>query len=156
MGLLRRPPLKAVTVLLGAGLVVAVGASIWQAQQSAQDKRLLQGEITDLRYQVSQDRLAATATPTPSPDITPNPSPDASPTPTPVLGDTTQVLTKIISNPSVNGYANLHTGMGASSSVIEKLPNGTSVTLGTSGNGSYQQVTAPDGKTGYVVKSWLK
>jgi hypothetical protein len=86
-----------IAVALGIGFGASVFLNISQSQQAAQDKRLLQGTITDLRYQVNQDKLAS-AGPSPSPLATPQ-STDATPTPSPssspaVAGAATMVISE--------------------------------------------------------------
>jgi hypothetical protein len=62
---------------LGAGFIASAYLNFYQHQQSAQQQSLLQGQITDLRYQVNQDHLS----PSPSASLLPTtqPSPSASP-----------------------------------------------------------------------------
>lgn len=67
-------------VVLGLGFGASAYLNYAQHQQAASDKKLLQGQITDLQYQVKQDQLAA-ASPSPSPSDSPSPSPSASPAP---------------------------------------------------------------------------
>lgn len=57
-----------------------------QYQHAVSDKKLMQGEISDLKYQINEDKAAQVAgtRPSPSPsesDTDPAPSPSASPTP---------------------------------------------------------------------------
>jgi uncharacterized protein YgiM (DUF1202 family) len=151
------------SVVLAAVLGLAFGGSAFlnfeQHQRAEQDKKLLQGEIVDLRYQVKQDQLAAGGNPSPSPaaSASPEPSPSASPSPEPsstpaVLGDSTPVP----KTATLKTAANLHSGPSAKSSVIAKMvPKGSVVTLGGSASGGYQQVTI-NGKTGYVLASFLQ
>jgi len=75
---------------LGLGLAASVYLNYYQYQHSAQDKQLLQGQITDLRYQVVRDAQAA-STPIPSPSGSASPTPSATATPATVLG--AQVVT---------------------------------------------------------------
>ncbi len=72
-----------IMVTLGLGFAASVFLNITQSQHAAQNEKLLQGEITDLRYQVNQNTQAS---PTPLPSNSPSPSPVAvsSPAPTTV------------------------------------------------------------------------
>lgn len=60
---------------LGVGFIASAYLNFYQHQQSAQQQSLLQGQITDLRYQVNQDHLS----PSPSASLLPTASPSASP-----------------------------------------------------------------------------
>lgn len=62
---------------LGAGFIASGYLNFFQHQQSSQQQSLLQGQITDLRYQVNQDHLS----PSPSASLLPttDPSPSDSP-----------------------------------------------------------------------------
>src|SRR5687767_6884724 len=89
-------------IVLGFGLGASVYLNVFQHQRAAQERKLMQGEITDLRYQVKKDAEAksASATPSPEPVATPEatPAPSAAPTPTPapqVAGASAQ--TKVVS-----------------------------------------------------------
>lgn len=66
---------------LALGLVASLYLNYDQAQRADQDKKLMQGEITDLRYQLKQDQATS-----PSPEASPSPSADPSPSSAPVLG----------------------------------------------------------------------
>jgi uncharacterized protein YgiM (DUF1202 family) len=141
------------SVVLAAVLGLAFGGSAFlnfeQHQRAEQDKKLLQGEIVDLRYQVKQDQLAAGGNPSPSPSASPSPEPSSTPA---VLGDSTPVP----KTATLKTAANLHSGPSAKSSVIAKMvPKGSVVTLGGSASGGYQQVTI-NGKTGYMLASFLQ
>jgi hypothetical protein len=87
------------TVVFGLGLASSAYLNFFQAQRSADEKRLLKGQITDLAYQLGQDRKSATS-PSPSPAVSDSPSPSANPSPTPssspsVLGAKTLALTEL-------------------------------------------------------------
>jgi uncharacterized protein YgiM (DUF1202 family) len=141
-------------IVLGAALVMSLGFNAWQAQQSAQEQKLMKGEITDLRYQVEQDRLAANgSSATPQPSVAATPEPTAAPTPTPVLGDATAAGTATVSSSA--GYANLRRGAGTNTAFIKRLNNGTVVNLGASDSAGWQEVTI-DGEHGYIKKDLLK
>src|ERR1035437_7195902 len=78
-----------IAAAFGIGLAASMYLNYNQNQTADQDRKLMQGQITDLRYQVKQDGLASasSASPTPSPLATPESN--ATPTPTPVLGAST-------------------------------------------------------------------
>jgi len=71
------------TTVIAAVLGLGFGASAFlnyaQHQRAAQDERLLQGQITDLRYQVNQDHTSPSPTPSAAPTDTPSPEPSTSP-----------------------------------------------------------------------------
>ena len=69
---------------LGVGFLASGYLNFYQHQQAAQQQSLLNGQITDLRYQVNQDH----AHPSPSASLLPTTSPSASPTPGAVAGST--------------------------------------------------------------------
>ncbi len=74
MGQHGRAPLLLIiiTATLGLGFGALIYLNYAQYQRAEQDKRLLQGEITDLRYQLKQDSAASpSATPSPTPSSTP-------------------------------------------------------------------------------------
>ncbi len=144
-----------IAVVLGLGLAASAYLNIAQHQAAVQDHKLLQGEITDLRYQVNQDQQTASApaSPTPSPLATPDATPAASPapTPTPAVLDASAPKTT-----TVKKSGNIHSGPSTSSKVLlsyTQLPVGTTVTLGA-GSGQYQQITV-NGITGYILASYL-
>jgi len=147
---------------LGVGFIASVFLNFVQSQHASQDHKLLQGEITDLRYQVNLDKLAATgptpsASPVATPEASPSPSPTpgASPSPSPspagaVAGDSTKTAT-------VKKSGNIHVGASTTSKVLvpyTQLPVGTSVTLGSM-SGKFQQITF-NGTTGYILASYLQ
>ena len=74
------------TAVFGLGLAASAFLNVFQAQRAADERTQLKGQITDLTYQVDQDRKAAssnasTTSPTPSasPVAQPSPSTPASP-----------------------------------------------------------------------------
>ncbi len=74
-----------VSVTLGLGLAASAYLNIAQSQRAVEDHNLLQGQITDLQYQVKKDAEATAVAPsTPTPLATPEPSA----TPTPVVAGT--------------------------------------------------------------------
>lgn len=80
-----------IAATLGLGLVASVYLNYVQHQSAQQDRKLLQGEITDLRYQVRQDQQAAAGIPSTSPTPTPLATPETTPTPTPAVAGTGSV-----------------------------------------------------------------
>ncbi len=87
------------TIVFGLGLASSAYLNYVQAQRAADEKRLLKGQITDLSYQLGQDRKSqATPTPSTSPEAstTPTPTPSTTPEPTPaVLGAKALALTEL-------------------------------------------------------------
>lgn len=86
-------------VVFGVGLAASAYLNYFQAQRAADEKRLLKGQITDMAYQLAQDRKSL-ASPAPSSSLSPAASPlaDASPTPSPspsVLGANTLAITEL-------------------------------------------------------------
>jgi uncharacterized protein YgiM (DUF1202 family) len=151
-----------IAAVLGLGFGSSAFLNYQQHQQADQDKKLLQGEIVDLRYQLKQDQLAAAGgSPSPSPSASPSPDPSASPTasPSPQPSTTPAVLGDNAPAPktaTVKTAANLHSGPSAKSSTLIKLvPAGTLATLGSNASGGYQQITI-NGKTGYMLASFLQ
>jgi uncharacterized protein YgiM (DUF1202 family) len=148
-----------IAAVLGLGFGASAFLNFQQYQRTQQDKRLLQGEIVDLRYQVKQDQLATAGSPSPSPSAdptladSPSPSPSPSPSATPaVLGDATSAP----KTATVKTAANLHSGPSAKSTTLLRLvPAGTAAVLGSDSRGGYQQVTI-NGKTGYMLASFLQ
>lgn|GEM_PF-1162955 len=68
-----------IAAVFGIGLAASMYLNYNQNQTADQDRRLMQGQITDLRYQIKQDGLASAQSPSPSPLATPEPSPSESP-----------------------------------------------------------------------------
>src|SRR5216683_8225345 len=80
-----------IAAVLGLGFGASAYLNYAQFQRADQDKKLLNGTITDLKYQVEQDKLASNTSPSPSPSDTPSPSPSTTPTPSPAgAGASTQ------------------------------------------------------------------
>jgi hypothetical protein len=131
-----------------------------QYTRTQQDKKLLNGEITDLKYQVVQDHLGSTPTPSasvspsPSGSPSPGPSPSASATPAPsqspaVAGASTKTIIR---------QGNIHSAASTSSSTLVPYQNvavGTSVTTIGDPVGKYQQITY-NGTTGYIESGDLQ
>jgi hypothetical protein len=146
-----------VAAVFGVGFGASVFLNVQQHSRSEQDAKLLKGTITDLRYQVDQDKKqlagATSPTPSPSPSETPVATPEPSPSPTPagqVAGAQSATLIQA---------CNLHSGPSKTSSVLvsfttfKNLP--LPVTLVGARAGTYQNITV-NGKTGYVQASCLK
>jgi hypothetical protein len=73
-------------VVFGVGLAASAFLNYFQAQRAADERTQLKGQITDLTYQITQDRKAATkpaSSETPSPTATPATTSTPSPTTTP-------------------------------------------------------------------------
>jgi hypothetical protein len=140
-----------IAVVLGVGFGASAYLNIAQHQRADQDKKLLQGEITDLKYQVGQDKLASATSPspTPSPEASPDATPEPSPTQTPaVLGASTKTL---------KNAGNVHSDASKTSAIkISLLPAGSIVTLGSDVRNGYQQITTSNGVTGYILSSYLQ
>ena len=70
-------------ITFGVGFVALGYLNYYQHSQAQQAQSLLQGQITDLTYQVNQDHAngTASATPVASPSASPGASPQASPSP---------------------------------------------------------------------------
>ncbi|GAC1372467.1 MAG: hypothetical protein NVSMB39_6680 [Candidatus Saccharimonadales bacterium] len=80
--------MAAVALALGLGLAASVYLNIKQSQRAVDDHNLLQGQITDLQYQVKKDAEASAPAPsTPTRLATPEPSP----TPAPVVAGTSSI-----------------------------------------------------------------
>jgi len=69
---------------LGVGFIASAYLNFYQHQQASQQQSLLNGQITDLKYQVNQDH----ASPSPSASLLPTAMPSASATPGAVAGST--------------------------------------------------------------------
>lgn len=141
-----------IATVFGLGLAASMYLNYSQATNAAQDHKLLQGQITDLRYQVNQD-IAASAgpSPTPTPLATPDPSP--TPTPTPVLGASTAKAT-IVKKSSVQ--PNFRSQPNGGSILVSHVAAGTPVTyVDSSLTAGYAHVTI-NGATGYILASYLQ
>ena len=70
------------SIVFGLGLAASAYLNYVQNQSAASNQKLLQGTITDLKYQLNKDQIASAQ---PSPTVTPlaTPEPTATPTPTP-------------------------------------------------------------------------
>jgi len=142
-----------ISVVLGLGFAASAYLNVAQNQRANQDTKLLQGEITDLKYQVGQDKLASNTSPSPSPSPSPAATPDATPQPSPsptpaVLGASTKTL---------KTAGNIHADASKTSAVkISLLAAGSIVTLGSDVRNGYQQITTSNGVTGYILSSFLQ
>ena len=70
------------TIVFGLGLAASAFLNFFQAQRAADERAQLKGQITDLTYQVAQDRKAAAAS-APATSPSPSASPTALATPSP-------------------------------------------------------------------------
>ncbi|MBW4061115.1 SH3 domain-containing protein [Candidatus Saccharibacteria bacterium] len=134
------------TIVLAAAFVAAAYLNYVQYQRAQDAQRLLNGTITDLRYQLSIDEKGASPSPSPSSSPSPTPVPAASPaasTPAPAATTTT------------NQVANLHSQPDVHSAILAKLAAGTVVTLGSPAASGYRQVTV-NGTTGFVLQAYLR
>jgi hypothetical protein len=147
-------------IVLGLGLAASAYLNIYQAQRSAQERKLMMGEITDLRYQVKKD---AEAKKTSSGDSDPvaTPEPTASPTPTPAAAAATpqpQVAAAATQTKTVNTPATLRAAPSQSSRNVlggtTKVPAGTVVNVTGGASGSYTPVTV-NGAAGYLLTAAL-
>lgn len=78
-----------IAAVFGLGLGASMYLNVVQHQRAESDKKLLQGEITDLRYQVKQDQTTVSPTASPAPSLSPSSSP--SPTAEPAVAGTSSV-----------------------------------------------------------------
>lgn len=148
-----RAPILPIVIMavLGVGLGAFIFLYYDQTQRAEQERRLLQGEITDLRYQLKQEgQSSPTPSPTPTPEVTPTPSP--TPTPAPVLGDQTTAPAERTA--TTKSFVRLRARATTSSAVLAGLNKGTVVTLGPFSSSTWQEVTV-GGQHGYVAKSYL-
>lgn len=79
------------SVVLGIGFAASGFLNIVQHQRAEQEKKLMQGEITDLRFQVKKDAegtATADASPTPEPLATPEATASPSPSPSAAVAGT--------------------------------------------------------------------
>lgn len=111
------------SVVVAAAFAVGFAASAYlnfmQHEHAEQARLALQGEITDLRFQASQDRLPASTSPSPSPTSSASPSPSAEPS----------------TGPSVAGTANITIGIyGVKLTAIDPL---TDLTYGQVASGGF-------------------
>src|SRR5687767_7631461 len=120
-----------IAVVLGLGFGASAYLNMTQYQRAQAEKKLLKGEITDLRYQVAQDKLAAGTSPSPSPEASESPSPSPSPTPTPSPSSSPEVAgASTVKTATLKTAANVRSGPGTSyPKKIAMLPAGTSVTV---------------------------
>ena len=142
-----------IAAVLGVGFVASAYLNFAQHQQAQGEQTLLQGQITDLTYQVKQDQLATSPSPTPSPSpaaAAASPTPVGSPTPTPSASPASTATVKI--------QGNIHSAASPSSTILlsyTHIPIGASVSLGTIVSNGYQQITY-SGITGYIESSDLQ
>jgi hypothetical protein len=77
-----------IAIVLGIGFCASAYLNYAQHQRSSQDESLLQGQITDLKYQLNQDGVSS---PSPSPVASTDPSPSPSPSSSPAVAGTAVV-----------------------------------------------------------------
>ncbi len=68
-----------ITAALGLGLLASGYLNYYQSQQARQTQQLLQGQITDLNYQVKLDQAKLSPSSSTSPSLSPSSSPAALP-----------------------------------------------------------------------------
>jgi hypothetical protein len=146
-------------IVLGLGLAASAYLNIYQAQRSAGERKLMLGEITDLRYQVKKDQQATKTTSDSSADANPVATPEATPTPSPAAAAATpepQVAGASAQTKTVNTAATLRAGPSASARAVvaTKIPAGTVVNVTGGTSGSYTPVTV-NGAAGYLLTSAL-
>lgn len=72
-----------ISVTLGLGFIASAILNVQQYNHAQQDKKLLQGQITDLTYQVNQDKASPSPSATPDVDAEPSSTPTSTPTASP-------------------------------------------------------------------------
>ncbi len=80
-----------IAAVSGAGLAASIYLNINQHQMAEQDRKLMQGQITDLTYQVGQDKKASSTSTSPTPTPLATPEPSSTPTPTPAVAGTANI-----------------------------------------------------------------
>jgi cytoskeletal protein RodZ len=141
-----------IAAALGLGFGASAFLNVAQFQRADQERKLMQGEITDLRYQVDQDKKNGTAD-----AATPSPSPSGSPTPSPSASPQVEAASTTTKSATVKTPLNVHADASKSSAVklsYTSLPAGATVTLGSDVRNGYQQITY-NGVTGYIDASAL-
>jgi hypothetical protein len=147
-----------VAVVLGLGFGASAYLNYSQYTRTQQDKKLLNGEITDLKYQVVQDHLgsspAPSASPSSSPSGSPSPTPSSSATPAP----TQSPAVAGASTKTIKIAGNIHDGPSKGSKTLvpySSVAVGSSVTIMGDPTGGYQQITY-NGTTGYIESADLQ
>jgi hypothetical protein len=106
-----------IAAVFGLGLGASVFLNVAQHTRAQQDAKLMQGTITDLRYQVDQDhkQLAGANSPSPTPSDTPVATPEPSPSDTPAVAGASTTPAS-----SVFKYAcNMHTSSSTNASIVK-------------------------------------
>lgn len=154
-----------IAAVFGLGLGASIFLNVAQHTRAQQDAKLMQGTITDLRYQIDQDHKqlagATTPSPTPSPSDTPVATPEPSPSDTPAVAGASTTPAS-----SVFKYAcNMHTAGNPNASLVK---NGSTVynysyfesqglsPLPSKLSGGAWQPTSFNGQSGYVQAACLK
>jgi cytoskeletal protein RodZ len=168
MGLFKEGKFFSFPTFLAAVFGLGFGASIFlnvqQHARASQDAKLMQGTITDLKYQVDQDhkQLAGAAspmtssTPSDSPIATPEPSTTPSTTPTPSPTPAGQVA-GASTVPALKYACNVHATANINSTdvwTVGQLQAKGLPAYPGSPKGSWQNVTY-GGKPGFVLSSCL-
>ena len=147
-------------VVLAAVFGLGLGASMYlnwfQHQQSAQEAKLLNGTIVDLRYQVAQDKLTM-GSPSPSPSASPSDSASPEPSPSPVPSSTPAVAGASTVAHTLIKACNVHPSASTRGAVVPFTmfastafaPVSVPVTFNGSPVGGYQNITV-NGKKGFV------
>ncbi len=152
-----------IAAVFGIGLAASMYLNYSQFKASDQDRKLMQGEITDLRYQVKQDSLASASSPspTPSPLATPEPKATSTPAPssTPVLGASTAKAATVKKFSTSSAQPNLRTQPNSKSSsaiLMAHVSAGTLVAyVDQAITAGYAHVTI-NGQTGYILASCIQ
>ncbi len=147
-----------IAAVFGIGLAASMYLNYNQNKTAEQDRKLMQGQITDLRYQVKQDSLASasSASPTPTPLATPDSSPTPTPSPTPVLGASTAKATIVKKSSLQPNFRSQPNSKWSSVILIAHVAANTPVTyVDESLSGGYAHVTI-NGTAGYILASYLQ
>ena len=134
----------------------------YQHERATQEAKLMNGTITDLRYQVAQDKLTmagSSPSASPEPSDSPSPAPSASPSPNPSPAGTPAVAGASTVAVNLVKACNLHIAASKTSAIIIRYTSFTRLPLPVTLNGGkvgiYQNITV-NGKTGFVESSCLQ
>ena len=145
-------------IAFGIGFIALGYLNYAQYTASQQSQSLLQGQITDLTYQVKQDHaagLGGSPSPTPSPSDSPSPTPTPSDSPTPSPSPSTAVLGA--STTTIKTPHNVHDSPSTTARVVVEytsLHTGEAVTVNTPDQNGWTKITV-NGATGYIPTSDL-
>ncbi len=143
-----------VAATFGVGLGASLFLNYYQHQQADQDKRLLKGQITDLTYQVVQDRANANS-PSPNPSGTPATSPSATAPPSPSASPVLGAQAPAPATATTKQRVHLRAAASATSQDLGWVEANTAVTLGSFANANWQEVTVTT-RHGYIAKTYLR